>query len=45
MLRVGADVHCVWIQMWAHIGGGPLKGNQLLPENEVRTQEFWAFGG
>ena len=21
MLRVGADVHCVWIQMWAHIGG------------------------
>lgn len=28
-----------------HILGGPLKGNQLLPENEVRTQEFWAFGG
>lgn len=31
MLRVGADVHCVWIQMWAHIGGRPLEGNQPLP--------------
>lgn len=45
MLRVGADVHCVWIQMWAHIGGGPSGGEPAAAENEVRTQEFWAFGG
>lgn len=28
-------------QVWR----GALQGNQLLPENEVRTQEFCAFGG
>lgn len=36
-LCLDTDVGTYW--------GGPLKGNQLLPENEVRTQEFWAFGG
>ena len=37
MLHVRLDIHCVWIQIWAGVGG-TLKGNQLLPENEVKTQ-------